>query len=347
MGLFSKSKQEVFSLPEKYNKDFIYSVSTWTTEVKLNTKIVVPEGWWCMFVAKDKPCDILESGEHIITLDKIPKLTKLLKLQKPVTKIKHGKQEKVYRDSFKSFVYFVNKTAVENLAWQTDNIVLKKKNAKKEDKKRFDVILSGVTNLRCVAPDSMMKFYLYEWAKVDSFKAKNRVCEFVGEVVYDVVRKKRSLAPQEIDDMKGFSASISGDVQKEFTKFGMELEGFEVTKVIFDRDVAASLLQEKMENDLSSDEINELGAEISVQDDATVAEKQSKKSTKTTKNTKKAKKPEILDMTEGVGESKKEGDNVQATESQNETKTKESVTETEELPKIPLKSKNTKKEKKA
>lgn len=351
MGLFNKNKQEIYSLPEKHNNDFIYSVSQWTTEVKLNSKIIVPQGWWCIFVAKDKPCDVLEEGEHIVTLDKIPLVTKLLKLQKPVTKIKHGKQEKVYRDAFKCFVYFVNKKAVENLAWQTDNIVLKKKNAKKDDKKRFDVILSGVTNLKCVDPSSMMKFYLYEWAKVDSFKAQNRACEYVGENVQDIVRKKRTLNPQEIDDLASFSEMIFPELQKEFTKYGMELADFSVTKAIFDRDVAGSLLQEKLQNDIASDEINEMGAEISIADDSAVKENKSKTSRKKDEKEMPAV-AEVLDMTENSKDEQKAEEQNLETETATDEKVMEENSKTEQgdendLPKVNLKSKKSKKEKNA
>lgn len=295
MGLFNKNKQVILRLPEKCNKDFIYSVSAWTTEVKLNTKIIVPQGWWCIFVTKDKPCDVLEAGEHLITLDKIPLVTKLLKLQKPMVQIKRGKKEKVYRESFKSFVYFVNKSSVPNLAWQTDNIVLKKKNAAKNEKKRFDVVLSGVADLRCTDPAAMMKFYLYEWAKVDSFKAQNRACEYAGEIVQDIVRKIRVSTPQEIDDLNNITGLCLPEIEKEFGKYGMVLENFAVTKVIFDREVAAALLQEKMEKDIASDEINELGAEISVLDDKAV--KESKRHSKK-ENVEALENVEVLDMTD-------------------------------------------------
>ena len=301
MGLFNKNKQVVLSLPEKCNNDFIYSVSSWTTEIKLNTKIIVPQGWWCIFVTKDKPCDILEAGEHLITLDKIPLVTKLLKLQKPIVQIKRGKKEKVYRESFKSFVYFVNKSGVQNLAWQTDNIVLRKKDAGKNEKKRFDIILSGVGDLRCTDPSAMMKFFLYEWAKVDSFKAQNRVCEYAGEIVQDSFRGTKTYTPQEIDDLENVTALVSLNIQKEFGKYGMVLENFAITKVIFDRDVASNLLQEKMQKDVTSDEINEMGAEISVHD-----EKALKEDNRRTKNeVADTETIEVLDMTDSEAEMEK------------------------------------------
>ncbi len=296
MGLFGRKKQAVVSVPEKSSGNFLYSVSNWTTEVKLDSRFVVPQGSWCIFVAKDKPCDVLEAGEHIITLDKIPLLTRTLKLQKPIVQFKRGKQEKIYRTSFKCFVYFVNKNALENLAWQTDNIVLKQKKVEKEDKSRFDVILSGVTDVRCVDPAKMMKFFLYEWAKVDSFRAQNRITEYLGEIVQEVVHKIRSATPQEIDDLPNFTTRIAPEILKEFAKYGMELSNFEVTKAIFDRDVASKLLQEKMQNDITSDAINELGAEISVQDDEVLQEQKRK----TKKNVKSSEVVKILDMTDSA-----------------------------------------------
>ena len=72
MSIFAKKKEEIFSLPEKYNTSFIQGLSNKMLNIKIGAKLCVPSDRWAVIVVKDKPRDVIESGEWIISLDRIP-----------------------------------------------------------------------------------------------------------------------------------------------------------------------------------------------------------------------------------------------------------------------------------
>lgn len=294
MSLFKKKAKESITLPEKFRGDFVYSPHDWLLRIKLNTKIVVPQRWWCIFVAKDKPCDILEAGEYVLDTACVPRLSKLLKLNKPIKREQKGKTEKVYRQEFDAFVYFINQKALAQVEWETGEIFLKKESVAPDEKKRFDVVLGGCADIACVDPSEMMRFYLYEWARVDNERARARIEEFLSEIVQETVSKIKKISVQEVDDVVNFAGVILPSLKKEFAEYGMNIENFVISRAIFDKITAAALRQEKLESNIASDEINELGAEISVVDDKAVTE--SKRGRKA--GVVEVREGEVLDMTQ-------------------------------------------------
>lgn len=294
MSLFKKKAKDAIVLPEKFRGDFVYSPHDWMLRVKLNTKIIIPQGWWGIFVAKDRPCDVLGAGEYVLDTERLPKISKLLKLNKPLKKERHGKTEKVYRQEFDAFVYFVNQKPLSGLEWETSEIFLKKKTVAPDEKKRYDVVLGGNVDVTCTEPSEMMRFFLYEWARVDNERAKSRITEFVEEIVQETLSRIKTISVQEVDDSEGLAELILPSLQKEFAEYGMNIENFVINKTIFDKITASNLRQEKLENNIASDEINELGAEISVVDIKVT--KESKRGRKSA--VAEADEGEVLDMTQ-------------------------------------------------
>lgn len=336
-GFFKKNKQEMLSLQDKYSANFIQSLTLGMSTIKIGDKIKVPDGWWAVFVVKDKPRDVLESGEWIISLDKIPAVTKVLKLDKPYIEIKKGKGQKVYKQEFKCDLYFVNKAIFGNQAWQTDTITMRTK-----DKTKYTVALSGVCDYKCVSPANAIKLFLYDWAKIESPKAQKRLCEFIGESAGDALKWENDLTPQQIDDKAYCAEMLLPKINKSLSKYGIVIENFVVSKADFSIEMAAILTQEKLEHNIASDAINELGAEISVVDEKAI--KPNKRAIKTEDDTpaEEGKVAGVLDMTEGTESAEPadiSGEKPSADEEIVETNGEASL---EDLPKISLKSKKNK-----
>lgn len=287
---FKKEKQGFLSLPDKYNSSFIQPLSVARLEIKLGDHIVVPQGWWAVIVVKDKPRDVFEAGEWIISLDRLPLTKKALRLDKPVVVIKKGKKEKVYRESFKCDLYYVSQATFTDKLWQSDNVNLKLPN-----KKRYSVGLGGTMDFRCVEPSGAIKLFLYEWARIESIKAEERLREFVGEIVTEILPSIKGITPQAIDDREVFEMQLLPLVNKSLSKYGITLDKLNITKTDFSLEIAAQLEQEKMEKDIASDELNELGAEISVADERAI--KETRKPTKKVLVNMSTAGEEVLDMT--------------------------------------------------
>lgn len=285
MSIFAKKKEEIFSLPEKYNTSFIQGLSNKMLNIKIGAKLCVPSDRWAVIVVKDKPRDVIESGEWIISLDRIPNTVKVLKLDKPTVVSKKGGTQKVYKEEFRCDLYFVNKNVVSAQEWFTDTLYKRTK-----DKKKYSVTLSGQCDFRCVDPVKMIKLFLYEWAAFESEKCKKFVREYIGALVYEILGEK-NLTPKDIDVVENCISMIMPKLSKELAKYGLEVLNFSIHKTQFDVETAAELVQDKMDTQFDSDEINELGAEISIKD--TKATKESSRSV-----IKLEQKNEVLDMRE-------------------------------------------------
>lgn len=291
---FKKKKSEYLSLPEKFTASFIQSMTEGRSLIKLGQKIKVPEQKWAVIVVKDRPCDVFNAGEWQIILDSIPLTTKALRLNKPVKVVKKGKTEKVYKTEFKCDLYFVNAAVIANMPWEMDTISMRQK-----DKSKYSVSLGGVADFRCTDPVAAIKLFLYDWAKIESQKAERRVCEYIGEFASEYLYNSRDITPQQIDDRENFADVLRMEINKKFARFGLEVTAIQLVKCDFDIETAARLAQERIERNIASDEINEMGAEISVLDAR--AEKPSGRGAKKASDSAGQEKIAVLDMTEDSG----------------------------------------------
>lgn len=267
----ARKKEKVYTVPVEARSNFIYSPNSWMTTILLNSRLAVPKGWWCSLVARDRPCDVLDEGEYVVTTEILPRTSKLLRLNKPITKHKKGKNVKVLRQEFDCFLYFISKAAI-NINWETGDIYLKKKIVKKGEAKRYSVSLGGTAQVRCVDPASMQKFFLYEWAKVNNARAEARIAQFVGELVQESLDGIKIAMPQEINELQNDACRITEGIAVELQKYGMQLDKLTISSIIFDKNVENALRQELLEKNMASDAINELGAEVSVLDQSAIRE---------------------------------------------------------------------------
>ncbi len=292
-----KNKSAGLVLPEQLRMGLIQTLSSARIEVKLGEHIFVPQGFFAVIVVKDKPRDVFEAGEWVVSLDRIPETKKALKLHKPDMVKKHGKHERVYKEEFKCDLYYINQALIEGKLWQTSTIWLKL-----PDKKRYSVELGGTVDFKCVEPKAILKFFLYEWAFIENEKAIERVQEYVGELVAGAVPSVKGVTPFIIDDRESFAGTLLNMINKDMNKYGLTAERLTLDKVDFSLEVAAQVAQDRLEKNLASDEINELGAEISVKDEKAV--KESKRTVKAPIMVEKTPENfEVLDMTGGVSES--------------------------------------------
>lgn len=95
-GLFNKDLE----CTEDISNHFVYFFPL-KKPIKINSNIIVPNGFDAVFVAKDTVCDVLKEGKHKIINASLPVLFTKLKLTRPNKKGKLPKK-------FKCDIYFVN-----------------------------------------------------------------------------------------------------------------------------------------------------------------------------------------------------------------------------------------------
>ena len=260
MGIFKKEKNGVkIALPEKFASELIKPISKGLLEIRLGDKIKVNKGWWAVFVLKDKPQDILDEGEWEVTIPMIPRINKLLKLDKSKV-IKHGnKQELVFQDRFKCDLYFVSKDTFHAF-WQTSLI---KERPKQE--KKFGVMARGSCEYRIVDPSNAVKLFLLEWGRIADGKAQVRLNKYINEFASEALEFAPCSSYRDLMLESDVREIIYPKVIKNLEKYGIEFKNFDVVRVEFSQEIMATVEQEKIERDVAQEK-TEMSAEIELGD---------------------------------------------------------------------------------
>ena len=122
MGLFQKIKN-LFVKPVKIGKfagTELLIRSKGSSKIALGKPLVVPEGYICFLVYAEKVCDRFISGEHKLSIENLPILTRNAKLNVPNKK---GK----YKNSFYADIYFLNLNEIKDKPFASvEGIYIKK-----------------------------------------------------------------------------------------------------------------------------------------------------------------------------------------------------------------------------
>ena len=112
MGLLSRLREEVVDIVEwlDHTRDtLVWRFPRHRNEIKNGAQLIVRPGQVAVFVHRGELADVLEPGNHILTTDNLPILSRLQSWR-------HG-----FESPFKSEVYFVNTRQVVDLKWGTPN----------------------------------------------------------------------------------------------------------------------------------------------------------------------------------------------------------------------------------
>ena len=115
MGLLQKIKT-LFQKPlqiKNFTGQEVVIRSKNSGKIDLNRKLIVPENFICFLVTKETVCDQFVAGEHKLSVDKLPLLTRKLKLNVPNKK---GK----YKESFFADIYFVNLGVINDCTFKSE-----------------------------------------------------------------------------------------------------------------------------------------------------------------------------------------------------------------------------------
>ena len=78
MGLFNRNKHDV--VPKEKDLKFVVNKFRSVSEIKLNAKVVVPNGYTMVFGKKGKVCDQFNTGEHYFNFATLPVMCRKFKI---------------------------------------------------------------------------------------------------------------------------------------------------------------------------------------------------------------------------------------------------------------------------
>ena len=180
MGIFSKyfkRKSKLFQL-SNVCLDYLVCLLPVSSEINLNSKIIVPENFCAVLLSKEKLLDIIPSGEYELTGLTIPKTCKINKLDKPT---KNG-----YKTKFDADFYYVNKKTF-NIH---NNFIV---NKLKQDIK-FNL------NITIENPIKFLKFLFQEKIVFDNDFALNELTFYTSQLIYYFLLDNKTLSQEKLEN---------------------------------------------------------------------------------------------------------------------------------------------------
>lgn len=219
MGIFKKIKQffstDINPDPTKM-AGFVTPHPIKGGAVKMNSKVVVPQGYAFVIGHNGRALDAFREGEYFMSPAVLPECCKKLKIHKMDKK---GNIKK----KFKADLYFVNLKAFE----------FEFKAAKTEMGNRAMGIFSAGSegNVRIVVkePRDFVASLLNEFAYLRNGEAEKIVKSWVEESVTEVFRKNNFALSELVSNNPMIEAKSKSDVAMMLSKQGLVLENFEFT----------------------------------------------------------------------------------------------------------------------
>ena len=181
MGLIAKLKsifKKNIDCSGELNDKFFHFYTTSGRVVKLNSHIIVKEGFCAVMVCKDKVTDVLCSGKHKIDNSTIPLTFKLMKLYKID---EHGNSP----HSFKCDFYFVNLSTQPGFVF-TSNVPIVKR---KDPLGKVVAYSEGVADIVVEDPGKLVQYLLVDNAYIKDKQALKEISLEIGNAVNKCLEK--------------------------------------------------------------------------------------------------------------------------------------------------------------
>ena len=233
-------KRKPISLPEKRKNALIHPMSSSVSTIKLGEKLRVDEGWCALVVAKDRPLDVFPSGEHELCVAMLPKTSALLKLTKGKIKKSKDKVDVIVPDRFKCDLYYINLEPFKNLSWRSGSF-----GARSKRYGLYRVKMMGTVDIQVTKPADFMKLFLYEWSHIPAGKGEKYLSELIGEECNLRLLKSDYSNPNDFLDTDKISKYLLEELNKNFARYGINIDAVKVVDVSVSGKVANQIKQEQ------------------------------------------------------------------------------------------------------
>ncbi len=175
MGLIAKLKNmfnKNIDCSNELGDSLVHFYTTSGRTVKLNTSIVVKEGYVVVIVCKDRVTDVLPEGKHKIDNASIPNTFRLLKLYKI-------DQDGKSPNSFKCDFYFVSKRFVRDFVFVSDVPYYKRK----DPLGKVEAYSEGAVTLNIDDPAKLITYLLIDNAYIKDKTAVKEISLEIGNFI--------------------------------------------------------------------------------------------------------------------------------------------------------------------
>ncbi|MBQ0017403.1 MAG: SPFH domain-containing protein, partial [Clostridiales bacterium] len=225
MGFFQKVKN-IFTKPIVAERDVetkLVSMSKKSGSIHLGKSLCVPSGFACVFVCKEKVCDIFREGDYKLSINALPLVVRRTKLNVPNKK---GK----YKNSFKADVYFVN---LNNFVSQKFESVYGIYLKKDKNFLGFTAFVKGYFGYKVSNPELLMETLLKCYGIMRGRVADRQLAIWTGLCVDRKIEKNKPSAEELFERQTTCFDGMIDYLNKNMRDVGIEYTEVNITETIF------------------------------------------------------------------------------------------------------------------
>lgn len=216
MGIFGfKTKYDITPKTEEL-KTLVINYND-VDVVKMNAKLVVPEGYFFVIGKRGKALDLFDTGEYFLNTSALPYMCRKFNIDK----VKGGKSQ----DKIPADFYFLNK----NL-WGGMFKTHRKANMGTKAYGMYSVKVKGVFSYKIIEPREFMQSLLNEFDYIRTGEAEDIVNSWVSDEVLSELEKKNFIINDIVSNSSIVVDCLKNRISKLFSIAGLELVDFKIVK---------------------------------------------------------------------------------------------------------------------
>lgn len=222
MGIFKRLLGKEIRLENKFAGELVYPVLN-RKKLKVGSTVIIPEDYAFVLGYDGKVLDVYTAGKVELNLISMPETVKKLKLSKPDKNGKFAKKIKVngYYVNLKEFV--------------SPFKTFRKMLFKDERIGYFKAKTSGEIILYVKDPKQYMKAMLTQYSYLKKGEGIEILNNFISEYLTNKIEKNNYSVKQMLSDTASISNHILPDMQKKFSKYGVEIKHLYVREFTLNR----------------------------------------------------------------------------------------------------------------
>lgn len=209
MAFWNKNKHDICP-SDKELKTLVTNYLGASSDIRINSKLIVPQGYVCVLGRRGKVADKFEEGEHFLNFANMPYMCRRF----GIDKVKDGKQQQKTPCN----VYFVNKELMPG----------KFKTYRKVEMGTraygiFKIHVFGMYSYKVANPQELMQSLLNEYDYIKTGESESIIEAWVNDLVVSTLEKKNFVITDIVNNSQIIAESLKNSISKLFETAGLEL----------------------------------------------------------------------------------------------------------------------------
>lgn len=229
MGFFDKLRNELIDVIEWIDDSrhtLVWRFPRYQNEIKNGAQLIVRPGQQAVFVHRGQLADVFDEGNHRLTADNLPVLSKLAAW-------KYG-----FNSPFKSEVYFISTRQITDLKWGTPNPIM----LRDPDFGPIRLRAFGTYTLKAIEPKALMRELVGTDGQFETEEVTELLRSIIAAVFADLIGTSKVAALDLAAKYREFADQLKADVCERIDdEYGLEIPEMTIVNISLPEEVEKAL----------------------------------------------------------------------------------------------------------